>query len=131
MTCNDVLFWTELSGEQRVGSLGYDCRSSGFSGISNREVAPAGVAADAALNLVFWTNDATDHASPSTGVGYISRSKSDGTLHSIILENVTDPRGMHSSCVQHCVPTESLYHLYCCCSLFSLFLFLCVLCLCA
>ncbi len=50
-TCDNRLFWTELGGLERVGDLGYECRSSGFSKLVSNASVPSGIAIDPIMQV--------------------------------------------------------------------------------
>ena len=92
MDCNNVVYWSELSGYNRVGDFGYDCRSNGFSALSHSENQPYGVAADSFTQQLFWTNNVADPTG-SQPWGYVTSANTDGSDHTVIISNVTEPRG--------------------------------------
>ena len=95
MTCNNRLYWTEMSGEERVGNLGYACRSSGFSKLVGNQSIPVGIAVDPIQQLMFWTNQGSNGA-----LGSVNVANTDGSAVANVL-NVSSPRGIDIDIVGH------------------------------
>jgi hypothetical protein len=82
LLCPNKLFWTERNGIQRVGNMGYACRSTGFTVYANLSTPPANdvvctpvaaaVADASSQQLFFWVNWSFDHGYYSyiSSVGY-------------------------------------------------------------
>jgi hypothetical protein len=98
LACPNKLWWSEGSGSQRIGNLGYDCRSTGFSVYANSTTPafvknPSGVAVDDTVQqqVVLWGNDvSTDNINSS----FLSSVFFTGDQMQNILLNIPDPRGM-------------------------------------
>jgi len=94
LVCPNKLFWAESGGLQRVGNLGYQCRSTGFSVLGNASSpfavnSPYGVALDDSTDqqTLFWTNNNGPQS-------FLSSVSFDGTALQAILGPVADARGL-------------------------------------